>query len=124
MAAFSGIVMAVCTLKGYDLLGGKMTQRGIVISVMFMLLMTYCANRLDWAIFIAQEFGSGFTGVYRAIPQLIQAEVIDKSSYYVNLVQVYLFTLVGAVPMVRNLLKSQKEEGSVYCMEEARNHGE
>lgn len=122
VAAASGIIMAVCTLKGYSLVGGKLTLRGIVISVLLMILMIYCAGRMDWAILVAKEFDVGIAQAYRSIPMLIQAEVIESSSYYVSLAQVYLFALVGGVPMVRSSLKAQKEEGHIYRMEESRNY--
>lgn len=41
VAALSGIVMAVCALKGYELLGGKLSTKGIVIGCVLMLVMTY-----------------------------------------------------------------------------------
>ena len=47
--------MAVCTLKGYEIGSGKLSKRGIVISVILMLVMTYVGDRLDWAIMIARE---------------------------------------------------------------------
>lgn len=33
VAAISGVIMAVCALKGYELLGGKLTKKGVIISV-------------------------------------------------------------------------------------------
>lgn len=100
VAAISGLVMAICTLKGYTLLGGKLTAKGIVISVVIMLLMTYMADRLDWAIVVARELEEDLFVSYQAIPELISAEVIAASDYYANLGMVYLFLVVGAVPTV------------------------
>ena len=53
VAALSGVVMAVCTLKGYEIGSGKLSKRGIVISVILMLVMTYVGDRLDWAITVS-----------------------------------------------------------------------
>ena len=58
VAALSGVVMAVCTLKGYEIGSGKLSKRGIVISVILMLVMTYVGDRLDWA--IMKRAGSGY----------------------------------------------------------------
>ena len=52
VAAVSGAIMAVCVLKGYDMLGGKLTKKAILISVIIMILMTYFADRMDWAIIL------------------------------------------------------------------------
>ncbi len=41
VAAVSGIVMAICTMKGYELLGGRFSTVGLVVSIVLMLGMTY-----------------------------------------------------------------------------------
>lgn len=107
VAAISGLVMAICTLKGYALLGGKLTTKGIVISVIIMLVMTYAADRLDWAILVAREFEEDLFLSYQAIPELLQAEVIEAVNYYGNLALVYVFLLVGAVPTILVTARSQ-----------------
>ncbi|WP_052430676.1 hypothetical protein [Robinsoniella peoriensis] len=37
MASISGVVMGVCAIKGYQMLAGKMSLKGIVISSVFMI---------------------------------------------------------------------------------------
>lgn len=46
VAALSGAIMAVCVLKGYEMLGGKLTKKAIVISVIIMIVMTYFGDRV------------------------------------------------------------------------------
>ena len=41
VAAISGVIMAVCALKGYELLGGRFSTVGLVVSIVLMLVMTY-----------------------------------------------------------------------------------
>lgn len=108
VAALSGIVMAVCTLKGYELLGKKMSVKGIVICCVIMLGMTYVADRFDWAIVIAQELETDvFTG-FRALPLLLEEEIIEMSDYFTSLFMVYAFTLIGAVWQVIAYAKGMK----------------
>lgn len=116
VAAISGVVMAVCTLKGYELLGKKLTTRGVVISVVLMCVVTFLTNRLDWAILVSQELDWGISYSYQAVPYLIEEEIIEVGSYYGNLIMIYLFVIVGAVPMVRNILRNQKNAGRIYRM--------
>ena len=102
IASISGIILAVCTMKGYELLGGKLTKKGIVISVLLMLAMPYVADRIDWAIRImnqAQSEGLNWTfgESFQVIPQMIEAEIIEEETYVSNLVQLYLFTGIGVV---------------------------
>lgn len=114
VAAISGIVMAVCTLKGYELLGGRLTKKGIVISSIVMVVMTYIADRLDWAIVIMRELGGGFFEAYRMLPTLLAMDAVE--GYYTTLAMVYLFVLVGAVPMVIGILRNQKQSRRTYRM--------
>ena len=102
IASISGIILAVCTMKGYELLGGRMTKKGIVISVLLMLAMPYLADRIDWAIRImnqAQSEGLAWTfgKSFQVIPQMIEAGIIEEETYVANLVQLYLFTGLGVV---------------------------
>jgi hypothetical protein len=102
IASISGIILAVCTMKGYELLGGRLTKKGIVISVLLMLAMPYLADRIDWAIRImnqAQSEGLAWTfgESFQVIPQMIEAGIIEEETYVANLVQLYLFTGIGVV---------------------------
>lgn len=114
VAALSGLVMAVCTMKGYELLGGKLSAKGIVIGVVLMIFMTYAGNQLDWAIAIAREVGVDVITAFQAVPMLVSEGMLDGASYWGSLVMVYLFALLGAVPTVRNIIKDQKHENVFY----------
>lgn len=116
VAVLSGILMGVCTTKGYELLAGKMSKKGAVISLLVMLLMTWFADRLDWAIVISQELGAGLFESYQAVGQLMQMGAIDSGSYYGNLVMVYLFMLLGAVPMLWSAAHNSKAAARVARM--------
>lgn len=113
VAAVSGVIMAVCALSGYEILGGKLTKRGIVISAVIMLVMTYVGDRLDWAIMIARQFDTDIFYSYRLVPVFLAEEAIDITNYVTNLVLVYVFLLVGAVPTVRNAMRKEEVAGKV-----------
>lgn len=108
IAALSGIVMAACTLWCYEKLGRRLSVKGVVISGVIMTAMTYFADRLDWAIIVARELGMGLFESYQAIPLLMEMEAIDAGAYWMNLGLVYLFVLLGAVPMSINGLRGSK----------------
>lgn len=115
VAALSGAVMAVGILKGYELLGGRLTKKGIVISVIIMLVMTYVGDRLDWAIRLLGEGGGAEAGLnffecYKFVPYLLEEGYIEMSAYIGNLVLLYLFLLLGAVPTIVSKVKEGKEE--------------
>ena len=116
VAALSGVVMALGVLKGYEMLGGKLTKRGIIICVVVMLLMTYLGDRLDWAILLYREGGGKEMGYnvfecYRLIPYAISEGVIEMISYIGNMLFIYAFVLLGAIPTIRNKVKQKQQEG-------------
>ena len=100
VASISGLIMAVCALKGYELLGGKLSKKGAAISLALILAMTYFAHRLTWAIALADalEGELGIWESFRVIPQLLKDKVLEGAPYWGDLALLYLFTLVGAVP--------------------------
>lgn len=117
IAAVSGVVMAVCTIKGYEILGGKLTKKGIAVCIVMMLAMTYIGDRLDWAIMIVREVGAewgiDFAVAFQIVPDLLAEEIIDSGTYWYNLVLLYVFTIGGAIPTISSILKERKNEGVI-----------
>lgn len=108
IASISGLILAVCTLKGYELLGGKLSGKGIAICVVLMLLTPYVADRIDWAIVLMQEFadyGVTFGEAFALIPEMISDGSIEMGMYLKNLLMIYGFALLGAFSTLRTTLK-------------------
>lgn len=122
VAALSGLILAICTLKGYELLGGKLTKKGIFISIILMLVIPVFAYRISSAIsFVAYAAESGeqisFALAYAAVPQLLEPTgfdygmynyTFDSGAYNDALIMIYVFILIGAFSTVRSVLKSRK----------------
>ena len=110
VASISGLILAVCTLKGYELLGGKLSGKGIAISIVLMLLTPYVADRIDWAILLMQEFsdyGVTFAEAFALIPELLADGSIEQGTYWTNLLMIYGFALLGAFSTLRTTLKKK-----------------
>lgn len=108
IASISGLILAVCTLKGYELLGGKLSGKGIAVCVVLMLLTPYIADRIDWAIMLMQEFadyGITFGEAFALIPELLADGSIEMGMYIKNLLMIYGFALLGAFSTLRATLK-------------------
>ena len=108
----SGLVMGVCTVKLYEKFAGKVSVRGAIICVTIMIQMTYIADRIDWAIILHTEAGYGLFEGYRALPEMLKYEYIEKSSYYTNLALEYLFTALGAAPSIITAMRENKISGT------------
>lgn len=98
VASISGVIMAVCAIKGYELLGGAMSRKGAVIACILIVLMTYLGNRLDFAVTVARLVGTDIFSTFQALNELFDAGYLNVGAYWGNLVMLYLFTLLGAVP--------------------------
>lgn len=110
VSAISGFVLAFCTLKGYELLGHRLSGTGLVICIALMLITPYIADRIDLTILILQEFPEAeleFFDIFKRIPELI-GDVIIEEEYYKGLVMLYGFTALGAVGTVINTFKKRK----------------
>ena len=122
VAAISGLVMAVCSIKGYELLGGRISRKGAIIACLLTILMTYLGNKLDFAIAAAQFFEVDIFTAFRAVDDLLEEEILNVSAYWSNLGMLYLFTLIGAVPTLVSAFRSAKStqtppqnaQGSAY----------
>ena len=118
VAAVSGIVMAFCTLKGFDKLGGKLTVVGIVISCVIMIAMTYFGNRLDWAIEIYKgikeyyDYDVNVLQAFQIVPSFV-IEADNRSDYIASFAQQMLFVVIGAIPTVVSISREQKNVNHV-----------
>ncbi|WP_440895456.1 hypothetical protein ACS127_12945 [Amphibacillus sp. Q70] len=120
VSAVSGIIMGVCSLKGYELLGGKLSNKGIIGSGIVMIIMVYFGTRLDWSISVANYFiDIDILTAFRVLPTLMTEGYIEARDYYVDLALVYLFTALGAIPTVISLLRNRKVKNASYKMSEA-----
>ena len=54
---------------------------------------------------------------YRAIPYLIDEEVIEGGAYMGSLLELYLFMLIGAVPTIMGSVKGRKLAKVTYRMQ-------
>lgn len=98
VASISGFILAICTLKGYELLGGKLSIKGVIISLVLFLVTPYIADRLSWAIMLTQElgdYGITFGQAFQMIPELLEMDSALKEEYIGNLVKLYLFVALG-----------------------------
>ena len=88
----------------------------LCICVVIMLFMTYLGDRLDWAILFYREGGGAESGYnvfecYRMVPLLISKGIIDMTEYIGNMMYIYAFLLLGAIPTIRKRVKEKQKEG-------------
>ena len=113
VASISGIILAVCTFKGYELLGGKLSVKGIIISLILIIVTPFIADWISWGIAIYQAFGSEYgitvADAIGAVGPFLQDGAIEKSDYTTGLLMLYGFTALGAFSSVRGTIKGSRK---------------
>lgn len=113
VAAISGVVMAFGALKGYEMLAGKLSKPGVAVSVVFMVIMTYVGNRLAIAVDVLRELGGGNLMEYFAkVPEWCRLAGVE-AEYYRNLALIYVFVVLGAVPVIKQKITEDKTAGQI-----------
>lgn len=113
ISAISGVILAFCTLKGYELLGKKLSKWGILVCLLIMLAVPYLADRVSWALEIVKVseelFGSQwlFGDAFLYVHDVVKERGVE-ADYWKDLLFVYAFTALGAFTMIKQTLKQAK----------------
>ena len=108
IASISGFILAFCTLKGYELLGKRLSRKGIVLCVILMIVTPFVADWIDWAIFLMKdypEYGLTLLDSCMMLAELMAEGYVDMFEYVKNLGMIYLFVVLGAFGTLKNALK-------------------
>ena len=112
VAMVAGIVLGICTIKGYEILGRKVSRKGIVISSIWMVITVFLVNQIDLAMEVVAKLGVEFAYAFRVVNELI-ASGEYPDNYFFNLGMLAVFTLVGAGISISSVWSSHKIKGIV-----------
>ena len=108
IASISGFILAICTLKGYELLGKRLSGKGIALCILLMIVTPFLADWIDWAIYLMRdypEYELTIVDACIAIAGLMAEGYVDMAEYLKNLGMIYLFVVLGAFGTLKNVLK-------------------
>ena len=108
VASLSGLILAFCTLKGYELLGKKLSTAGIVICVVIMLIMPFLAYMVHNAIYVMKQADVSFGFAFEACVNAIKNGYVSFGDIASDLALVYLFAAFGGVGTAIAVIKSSK----------------
>lgn len=110
IAAIVGLVLVVCTIKGYEKFGGKLNVGGIVISLIIAIGMLFLAENIAVAIDIYNEFkveyDINFFDAFNSIPEFLSKSSDLRAAYAHDLGYGYLCMLIGGASSVMALYKN------------------
>ncbi len=109
ISAIAGAVMVICALKGYEMLGGKLNTKGIVISCIISVLMVLVAEQTSLSIEIYNAYidyyDITFFDAFRSAPSFLEEPDI-RAAVIGDLAIGYILMAVGAWGTVRQALKA------------------
>lgn len=105
IAAICGLVLAICTIKGYQLFGGKLDKKGMTITIVITILMIFVSQYLSLVFDIYNSYKTGtIFDAIKLAPKVLTIPKISKDFYY-NLGLGYFFTLIASVSLFKNSYK-------------------
>ena len=109
VAGLAGLLLAFCTLKGYELLGGKLSTKGAIISLVFIVIMPAIAYFLYETLLILQDSPGATLGQsLEYLIYLVQNYAEVQEIVATNLLQLYGFTALGSVALIISAFKKKK----------------
>ena len=107
VSVLAGAALGYCTIKGYEILGKKLTKKGVVVSAILMVLTVFLVNQLDYTLALMSELDLPFGMTWTLLNEAtFSGDVPDK--FYLNLGLLAVFTLGGAWISVKSALDGQK----------------
>lgn len=107
VSVLAGIALGFCSIKGYEILGKKLTKKGVVVSAILMVLTVLLVNQLDYILFLMDEYSLPFDVSW----SLFNEETFKGNfpeNYFLELGKLAVFTLGGAWISVKSALDGQK----------------
>lgn len=106
----AGLVLGVCVVKGYEILGKKFSKKGAVISTVLMLLTIVLVHQFDYTLHLMSEYELSFADSFDAV----NATVLNGDApqeYFINFLLLAVFTGIGAWGAISSALSTQKSRG-------------
>ena len=108
IAAISGFVLAICTIKGYQLFGGKLNKKGMAITLLITIVMVYVSQYVSLGFDIYNELKTDYViSIFESI-QLVPDALTDSETsnyFYGYLALGYLFTIIGTFSLFKESFK-------------------
>lgn len=108
IAGIAGLIMGICAMKGYALLGGHLDKKGVIASVVIMIAACYFANKLAWtweAYDALKEFGITFFDAFRNLGAIVSESGLT-GPYYGDLAIGYGLTALASFRSIINAFRA------------------
>lgn len=116
IAGITGFIMAVCCFKGYELLGGRIDQKGVWIALAIAVVMLAAAEMISLGLEILDVYGGyydiHFFDAMQSVPYFLEDSdvlwaVIEDLAFG------YVFMAAASFSYVRNMYKTASSDGVI-----------
>ena len=119
VSVLAGLIMGVCTVKGYAFLAGKLSKKGALISVVIMFAMTYAAAVLDACVYVIRQNPEDIAYIDEMVRYFADI-MFTESQFIIEFVKLLAFTLIGAIPAMVGVFRGDKLSVTAYKLKEVR----
>ncbi len=109
VASLSGWLLALCTLKGYELLGKRLSGFGIALCVILMIVMPFAAYLVSVTLEIAPMYNAGFLETFSYVTELLFSGEIEIGDILADLGMLYLFVVLGGASTISTAIRANKQ---------------
>lgn len=109
IAGIAGVVMMVCSIRGFELLGHGLNIPSVIFCIVLVLVAVYVSNRLAMAVEIMLEWEYDLPTSLTQLDRLIAGNSGVAEAYLKNLGMGYVLTIFAIVPSVRNLIRGRRQ---------------
>lgn len=119
IAGIAGLVMVICAVKGYQLLGKKISRKGIIISILISCLMIAGAEYVSLGIVIFRELGESYylslADSFALVPALLEEPDV-MGGVKTDLLIGYAFAVLASFSSVRRLWTQVEQEQTSHTV--------
>ncbi|MGN1158389.1 MAG: hypothetical protein ACI4TK_19625 [Agathobacter sp.] len=113
IAGIAGAVIAVCAMKGYEMLGKSLDKKGVICSLLIVIVTIFLANKISWSWEIFEVYTKEFGYDMTFFDAFVSAdEIIEFSEltvdYYKDLAIGYVLTALSCYKNFITAFKSAK----------------
>ncbi len=109
IAGIGGLVMVICAMKGYSMMGGHLDRKGVICAIAISAVMVFLANKISWswaAYNELKQYNVSFFDVFRNLEAMLKEIEGGMGAYIKDLAIGYLLTAVASFLYIRSALRA------------------
>ncbi len=118
IAGIAGLVTVICAMKGYELLGGCLDKKGVLLSTVMSLALIYLANHISWSwaiydVFVENNMGWTFGEIFGQLHYILE-QLEASGSFWGDMAMGVFLSIVASVVRI---ISAFKQSSGSYTME-------